>query len=301
LPTGPPRAHFDTVTGVPSRVRRQPIGNRRRTGPPLPPPRRLALVVRDRLRKHLGVLVAVAAVALLAGLGVLGHRWLTRSPRFAIRAIEIRGNDRVAAAALRARVEHALGGNLFGAELAALAADLEREPNVAHAEVRRGLPDRLLVDIEEHVPAAVVELGGLYLADARGRVFARTQSDREDLAGLPIVTGLDRAEHARDPAATAARIVGALGLAIAWRAGGKRPPLGELHLDADRGTTVYLLEPAIAIHLGADAPAAIDRQLAAFDAAWAALDGAERGRLASIHLGRDTSPARVTVAFAEMN
>jgi cell division protein FtsQ len=306
LPLTETRAYFAGVSvGISQRVRRpsRPSSNRKRRAAllaRLPRPSQLAGRAAAGLRKNLGAVVALVVVAAVSAGAFAAYRWVNSSPRFAVASIEVRGNRRLAAAPIADRLAAARGHNVFRLDLGALAAQVELEPHVARARVHRELPATLVVEIVEHVPAAVVELDGLYLADGKGRLFARASTERDDVTGLPIITGLDRAATARDPEAAAARVVAVLAVAAAWKAGG-RPPLGELHLDDDRGTTLYLLDPAIAIHLGAGSGDELARRLAAFDAAWTALDAAERARTASIHLGRGLSPARVTVAFAELN
>ena len=92
----------------------------------------------------------------------------------------------------------------------------------------------------------------------------------------------------------------ALAAAAAYAGKPERPPLGEVHDDAHRGITLYTRRPVIALRLGRpDGAAELSRRLAVFDATWAALAPAERAALSAIHLDRDGTPVRVTVAFSE--
>src|SRR6185503_20529088 len=99
--------------------------------------------------------------------------------------------------------------------------ELRDNPWIASAEAHRILPHTIVIDIREHVPAAVVQLGGLYLVDAEGHPFKRVEID--DGAGLPIITGLDRDAYVASPAATAAQIRAAMAALQTWRSVDERP------------------------------------------------------------------------------
>lgn len=279
-----------------SRLTLRRARNRRRPGSlwsRLPRPRAIADACGRALRRGLPAMAAVAALAALgAGLWQT-YRWITRSPRFAITEIAIQGARHVDPAALRARLPVRVGDNAFVA-LEDIARAVRGEPWVAAADVRRVLPHTLAIAIREHVAAAVVELGELYLVDAAGRPFKRAALDAGEAENLPIITGLTRAAFTADPAAAEATIAEAISALAHWRAP-SRPAIGELHIDPHGAVTLHTYDPAIAIQLGAlgSEPA----RFLAFDTAWAELTAAERARTRAIHL--DARPDHVTVAFAK--
>jgi len=255
---------------------------------------------RSGFRSALPGAIAVAAVAAAAVAAWLGYDWLTDSPRFALAGVELRGARELEATDVERALRPAMGENLFRLPLDAIERRLRAEPWVADVSVSRRLPDQLLVEVDEHRPAAVVDLDGLYLADRAGRVFKRADLARGEAAGLPVVTGIDRDSYRRQPDEAQARIRDALAAAAAYAADPRRPPLGEVHDDDDhRGITLYTRRPVIALRLGRpDGPPELGRRLAVFDAAWAALSPAERSALSAIHLDRGGQPVRATVAFA---
>jgi cell division protein FtsQ len=281
-----------------SRLTLRPPRNRRRPGSVwsrLPRPAAIADACGRLLRRSLPAAAAIAVLAVIGGALGAGYRWLTRSPRFAITEIVVQGAHHVDPDALRARLPIRVGDNAF-AGLAAAARTAREDPWIAAAEVRRVLPHTIVVELREHVAAAVAELGEgeLYLIDATGRPFKRAAIEAGETAGLPIVTGLGRAAFAADPAAAAAALQTAIAAVDRWRAA-HRPAIGEVHLDPHGGATLHTYDPAIAIQLGAlgdDAGA----RMRAFDAAWAGLSDAEHARTRAIHLG--ARPDHVTVAFA---
>ena len=194
--------------------------------------------------------ITLAAVAAAGGLIFLGYRWLTASPRFALASVEVRGARELPAAQIERVVAPEIGDNLFSLPLDAIERRLRSEPWVADVAVRRRLPDRLVVEIEERSAAAVVDLDGLYLADAEGNVFKRADVAHGEAAGLPVVTGIGRDAYRRRTDEARARIREALVAGAAYEEGPGRPPLGEVHDDAHRGITLYTRRPVIALRIG---------------------------------------------------
>lgn len=135
-----------------------------------------------------GLLVASLAAALL---------WLTRTPLFTIRAIDLAGDmQRNSVPTIRANAAPRLAGNFFSVDLQATQTAFEAVPWVRQAVVRRVWPDRLLVVLEEHQAAALWEgettegsegSGLERLVNSYGELFDANLGDVED-DGLPVFT-----------------------------------------------------------------------------------------------------------------
>lgn len=147
-----------------------PLGEPPPAGPGVDPrfrERRIAVrkdAGRRRL-KRLVLLVVVAAVA-LAGVIVL------RSPVLDVDDVTVAGTAHLAADDIRAAAGIRQGSPLLLADLGDAAADIERLPWVADAEVTRDLPGRVHVEVREREAVAVVSGGGTaVLVDVDGRVL----------------------------------------------------------------------------------------------------------------------------------
>ncbi|MEK7705324.1 MAG: FtsQ-type POTRA domain-containing protein, partial [Myxococcota bacterium] len=200
-----------------------------------------------------------ASVVVLCGAGGasagLYYGWdaLVHSQRLVLRTIEVAGTHRVSRQELEAYAGVQAGMAILDLDLDALALKVRRHPWVAEATVRRRLPDALRIDVREHEPAIVVALGDLYLADSSGHVFGRLRGG--DKVTLPVLSGLERADAARQPSELAMQIREALDIVAAI--GAQRSVLGrleELRRDEDLGWTAMVVDETarpLTLHLGA--------------------------------------------------
>jgi hypothetical protein len=138
------------------------------------------------------VLAAVAAAAIAVGVGLAGAArsasaldWLgsLRGERFQLRAVEWLGLEHLAADELLQRAGLHGGTPLVDLELAAIEAAIAEHPRVARCRAGRLPPDRLLVEVEEREPLAVLEPGELGV-DAEGRRFPLAPAEGEALPRL---------------------------------------------------------------------------------------------------------------------
>lgn len=135
-----------------------------------------------------GLLVTTLAAALL---------WLTRTPLFTIRGIDLAGDlQRNSVPTIRANAAPRLAGNFFSVDLQAAQTAFEGVPWVRRAVVQRVWPDRLRVVLEEHQAAALWEgettdssegSGLERLVNSHGELFDANLGDVEDEA-LPVFT-----------------------------------------------------------------------------------------------------------------
>lgn len=287
----PPASSRLTVKARPNRRKQAPRGS---IWSRLPKPVVIADACGRALRRSLPALIGLFVLAAISGTAWASYRFVTTSSRFAITTIEVNGNQQLSDEQIRAALSVRVGDNVFASDLDAAVRDVRENPWIASAEAHRVLPHTIVIDVREHVAAAIVQLGGLYLVDAEGHPFKRAEIGSDDGAGLPIITGLDRAAYLANPAAAAAQIRAAMTALATWRGVEERPSIGEVHLDPHGAITLVTYEHAISVQLGDLGPELAQRMLT-FDATWAVLGPAERARVRAIHL--DARSDQVTVAF----
>jgi cell division protein FtsQ len=96
----------------------------------------------------------------------------------------------------------------------------------------------VLASVVEHRPAALVQLGALYVLDEEGRLFKRAAP--EDALDLPILTGVSRDAWDERKPELQLRLFGALHLLDTWQASGYPiAAVSEVRLDEDGGFTLF--------------------------------------------------------------
>ncbi|HET7194301.1 MAG TPA: FtsQ-type POTRA domain-containing protein [Nocardioides sp.] len=114
----------------------------------------------------------VVALLLLIAL-MVGTVWLFYfSDVLAVKEVEVHGTRTLAGEEVREVASVPPGQPLARVDLDAIRARIEALAVVRHAAVTRAWPDRVLIDVEERVAIAVVEIGGRIRGlDAEGVVF----------------------------------------------------------------------------------------------------------------------------------
>ena len=138
------------------------------------------------------ILVAGAgglAWALWTGVRGIGARQFWGNERFAIRTIEIKTGRRLTPEHVREYAQVAEGMNLFSVDIHRIRRDLLTVPVVASVEVRRRVPDTLVIHVTERIPVARLNEGtsGCPLAvDREGFLLGPSLVT----ANLPLISGL---------------------------------------------------------------------------------------------------------------
>jgi len=132
------------------------------------------------------ILNAIANTLFAAAFVLLAFAMLhfaVRLPLFPLHEVIVNGElAHTTAGEFETIAKRELKGNFFTVDLAHARAVLERLPWARRVSVRREWPDRLLVDLEEHVPLA--RWGDIALVDTYGEVFAAAYDGE-----LPVFSG----------------------------------------------------------------------------------------------------------------
>lgn len=237
----------------------------------------------------------VSVAALLAGSvvgGRLAHKWITHTPRFGAREIEVTGTRRTTRDEVLRAGGIAIGTNVLGLDTLRAEEAIEQLPWVEDATVARRLPGYVRVEVSERTAAAIVAAGaGLYLCAADGTLFKRVRAGDPD--DLPLVTGIERAEFERDPDGAREYVRDALALLADFGASSLagRVRVEEVHRESTGDLAVVLADRGVYVWLGRGPYRA---KLARLSAILAELDR-QHIRAAEIHLESDRHPERAAV------
>jgi cell division protein FtsQ len=181
-----------------------------------------------------------------------GGRWAIRhvvdSPRFQIREIQFSPTAHLAQAEVVGLAAVSVGDKLLGVDTDAVASRIAMHPWVATVRASRRLPSSLVIEVVERRAVALAAFSGLYLIDESGRPFKRATMDEAE--GLPVLTGIDRAQYAQLREVSEAAFREALAVLRQYRERPGRPPVGEVSIDPSLGFSLLLLEGGAEIRLG---------------------------------------------------
>jgi cell division septal protein FtsQ len=140
--------------------------------------------------------------------------------------------------------------NLFSVQLKDVVKQLESHPWVEQVRVRKVFPKKILIQIEERKPMAIVQLEELYYIDTRGEIFSPV--GEKDEYNYPYLTGLTRQVLEKDPVEAKRLISKALELLrIALQE--KLPPLdeiSEIHMEKTFGIHCFTKSEGVEVKLG---------------------------------------------------
>ena len=137
-----------------------------------------------------GVLLAVAVVgltlALWLGCRFVGRALFSENDRFQVRNLKIQEGSVISSELIKEYTQIKEGINLFSFDIAKVRKDFIRQsPNVKSMEIRRQLPDTVLIRVMERVPVARIGRKSPFVADAEGYVFGLRAGYHE----LPVLIG----------------------------------------------------------------------------------------------------------------
>lgn len=146
--------------------------------------------IHDRLRNRrilkglLGLTVTVDCLLFILFVGLL----LVYLPYFNLREVEVVGNRRLSRAEVVEASGMESGINLLTVDLGSIAARLCRHPWVRSASVYRRFPGRIVLEVEERTPKAILAANKLFYVDEQAEFFTRLLPG--DAVQLPLFTGV---------------------------------------------------------------------------------------------------------------
>jgi cell division protein FtsQ len=142
----------------------------------------------QRIRAAFKLLFSVGAVTAMSLLFIFGYDLLTQSSFFKTEEIKVAGGLRLSPAQVVQQAQIEPGMNIFAINLAKVRKHLLSHAWIADARIRREIPDKVMIQIDEHEPLAILDLGRRFMINAQGTIFKEWH--RSDPQHLPVVKGL---------------------------------------------------------------------------------------------------------------
>jgi len=151
--------------------------------------------VRRRSRRILveigKTVLLIACVMVIASLLIFGYNFIIVSPYFQMKETLVRGTERLQSDVVIELTGLKPSQNLLMTNLGAVARKVKTNPWVKEVSVRRDFPDRLVIEVTERKPVALIERGdGLYFIERDGTAFEKIGSGEK--TELPVLTGFHR-------------------------------------------------------------------------------------------------------------
>ena len=209
----------------------------------------------QRLGRHFWI--GSIIVMILVGLSItllVGYLVALSTPFFRLEDVNFQGNKQVSQVELlqKGGLEDKL--NVLSLNLSDVKKKMEAIPWVKSVQLRRELPNKLLVAVQERQPLSLVLVdGGLYFLDREGLAFKKVE--RREGFTLPVLTGLQKGDW-QENGYLAPKVLQEISTLTTLLAQGGDPlypdKLSEIHYDPECGYSLYTLDYGIRITLGRD-------------------------------------------------
>lgn len=203
-------------------------------------------IVKNTIRVALRLLLVL--LFLFIGHWVYIH--LLGDPYFRVREIEVEGGRKIPRETLLSLTVIEGMPNLFSVRLKEVIKRLETHPWIERVRVGKVFPNKILIQIEEKKPMAIIQLEELYYIDTKGEIFSPVGEGDE--YNYPYLTGLTRRALERDP--TEAKRLISQALEILRIAGRENlPPLkeiSEIHMEKTFGIDCFTKTEGVEVKMG---------------------------------------------------
>jgi cell division protein FtsQ len=196
-------------------------------------------------------------VALGLALAVTGWPRVRKALRhhsyFAVHDVVVRGRTRLAPDEIRTLAGIEPGISIWDVDCHAAEERLLARPWVRSATVRRELPHRVVIQLREERPVAILAVASrradpvLYFVARHGRLFGVARGDARD---FPFITGLTPADVTGGDAFGPRAVRRALALLRVAGRSRSVESVSEIHVDRVRGLTLLPVRPQVPIELG---------------------------------------------------
>jgi len=204
------------------------------------------------------LLLACAILALLSSTLLLALRWprfillaghlhaaVLGHPYFSVREVKVSGGEKIGGGEVLRLAGLSEGMSVWEIDPRRIEEKVRSHPWVRRVTVRRELPHRIVIEIEERAARGIAVLGRLYYVDSEGVVFKPVEEGEG--VDYPFLTGLEQAGLTSHAASTRQRMQEVLRLADLL---GPGLTLSQIHFRPDGGVVLYPTSYAVALHMG---------------------------------------------------
>jgi cell division protein FtsQ len=149
------------------------------------------------LRRLLRIAAQLLVLFFFLFLGHAVYIHLMEGPLFRLREIEVKGNRKIPQETLLSLALIEGMPNLFTIRLKEVTKKLESHPWIDQVRGRKVFPNKIVIEVVERKPIAILQLEELFYIDTQGEIFSRV--GERDGYNYPILTGLTRGVFEKEP------------------------------------------------------------------------------------------------------
>jgi cell division septal protein FtsQ len=167
-----------------------------------------------------------------------------------MRECEVKGNQKIQKETILSLAKLEGMPNLFTLRLTEVARRLESHPWIEKVKVRKVFPDKILIQIEERKPIAILQLEEPYYIDNQGVIFSPIGDG--NLYNYPFLTGLSRQVMEKDPEEARHLITKALEFLRITDKERAFPPeeISEIHMEKNFGIMYFTKTEGVEVRMG---------------------------------------------------
>lgn len=137
-------------------------------------------------------LMALTFLSLLSLTAIFTHDFVTQTPSFSIKQIDITGNKHATREEILELAELGTIKNIFALNTGPAEKRIASHPWIKSAVIKRQLPSKLSISLVEHEVLAIVNVGNTaVLINSQGQPFKEYMPDSDDLYKMPIIKGIE--------------------------------------------------------------------------------------------------------------
>ena len=105
---------------------------------------------------------------------------------FELKAIQVEGNQKVSYSNILCLCPIKLGQNLFRINTEKIKKEILSEPKIECVQIKRKLPNQIIIKVKEKKPALLINLGNMYGLTQKGEIIPLDEN-----LNLPVVSGIE--------------------------------------------------------------------------------------------------------------
>jgi cell division protein FtsQ len=152
----------------------------------------------DMSGDFLGAAGLLFAAAVLCSLFIYAYAYLLSSPYFHVREVSVRGLKELTEKEVLTAADIQSAQNLLAVNTEVVTHRIRGNNWVEDVYIGRELPGRLVMEVRERTPLALVKMSGeFYLMDVKGFIFKRL--GKNDEVDFPVITGISGKNQIQTP------------------------------------------------------------------------------------------------------